>query len=210
MREAANWPSPIPRLIFISDMGDALSAGIPFAYLDQEIIRNVNSPPGRHHLWLWLTKRPSRMARFGNWLTRRGVAWPENLVAMTTVTSARTLGRVDALLEVPSRFKGLSIEPLFEPVAVPLTGIDWVIVGGGSDVLAKPFHVEWALELRERCKAAGVAFFLKQMGKNPFFRGQPLSLANRHGGDWGEWKRRWKTRQLPAGFYAASPAASSI
>jgi protein gp37 len=99
---------------------------------------------------------------------------------------------------------------LFEPVAIPLTGIDWVIVGGGSDVLAKPFHVEWALELRERCKAAGVAFFLKQMGKNPFFRGQPLSLANRHGGDWAEWKGRWKTRQLPAGFYAASPAAPSI
>jgi len=223
MREAANWPLPaadefaakpwlagLPRLIFISDMGDALSAAIPFAYLDQEIIRNVTSPPGRRHLWLWLTKRPSRMARFGAWLTRRGVAWPENLVAMTTVTSARTLARVDALLEVPSRFKGLSLEPLFEPVAVPLTGIDWVIVGGGSDVLAKPFHVEWALELRKRCKAAGVAFFLKQLGKNPFFRGQPLALANRHGGNWDEWKRQWKTRQLPAGFHAASPAASSI
>ena len=222
MREAANWPSPsadevaakpwlagLPRLIFISDMGDALSAAIPFAYLDQEIIRNATSPPGRRHLWLWLTKRPHRMARFGAWLTRRGVAWPENLVAMTTVTSARTLARVDALLRVPSRFKGLSLEPLFESVPVPLAGIDWGIVGGGSDVLAKPFHIEWALDLHERCAASGTAFFLKQLGKNPFFRGQPLALANRHGGDWSEWKPQWRTRQLPAGFSAARLAGPS-
>ena len=138
------------------------------------------------------------MAEFGAWLLTQGVAWPEHLVALTTITAQSNAGRIDQLRKVQSRWKGLSLEPLFGPVELCLDGLDWVIAGGGSDVLAKPFHVEWALKLREQCKAAGVAFFLKQLGKRPFHQGQELALVDEHGGDWNEWPGEWRVRQVLA------------
>jgi protein gp37 len=102
---------------------------------------------------------------------------------------------------VPSKFKGLSCEPVFAELNLELTGIDWVIMGGGSDVLAEPFHVEWALKLREQCRKAGAAFFLKQLGKNATFNGGPLKLAHRHGGCWDEWPdAAWRIREIPELF----------
>jgi len=109
--ETKPWLAGLPRLIFISDMGDALSGSISFDYLRQKIIENVTSSAGRRHIWLWVTKRPTRMAEFGAWLLEQGVAWPDNLVAMTTVTSQSKANRVDQLRKVPSRWKGLSVEP---------------------------------------------------------------------------------------------------
>jgi protein gp37 len=213
MAAAANWGLPTPaetedkpwlegmlRLIFISDMGDALSADVPFEFIRQEIITNVTSEKGQRHVWLWLSKRPARMAEFGGWLHGHGHAWPDNLVAMTTVTSQRYASRVDALRRVPSKLKGLSIEPLFENLNLNLEGIVWLIVGGGSDSLANVFEVEWALNLRRACEENGIAFFFKQLGRRPLFNGKPLLLADGHGGDWGEWRKAWRTRELPAAF----------
>ena len=60
-------------MIIISDMGDALSINIPFAYLIQEIIDVVDSEAGRSHIWLWLSKRPVRMVEFGQWLPTKGL-----------------------------------------------------------------------------------------------------------------------------------------
>src|SRR5688572_12278729 len=69
MAEAARWPDlagtprpgkpwlvGLPRLIFVSDMSDALSAAVPFDFLEREVVGIVTSPPGRRHQWLWLTK----------------------------------------------------------------------------------------------------------------------------------------------------------
>jgi protein gp37 len=194
------WLDGCPRLIFISDMGDALSAEISFEYLRREIIEQVTSDSGRRHIWLWLTKRPGRMAQFGEWLINQGGRWPENLMAMTTVTAQSKAYRVDQLRGVPSKLRGLSLEPLFEPVHLNLTDIDWVIVGGGSDVLAEPFEIDWALGVREQCKKAGVAFFLKQLGKRPVFQNRPLPLLDKHGGDWAEWPKEWRIRGVPTAF----------
>src|SRR5438309_9245945 len=60
MAEAAGWPDlagtrrkqkpwldGLPRLIFVSDMSDALSADVPFEFLEQEIIEVVTSTAGQ-------------------------------------------------------------------------------------------------------------------------------------------------------------------
>ena len=224
MAEAARWPSPSDaeqsakpwlsrcrRMIFVSDMGDALSRNVDLDFLKAEVIDNVVSPNGRRHFWLWLTKRPERMVQFARWLGERDVAWPANLVAMTTVTSSQTVYRVNQLRQVPAQIRGLSVEPLFGPVDLPLEGIDWIIVGGGSDVLAEPFHIEWSLSIMEQCQQAGVAFFLKQLGKNPFWGGRPVKSNHRHGGDWNEWPTELRVRQVPEVFRtAARPHCRSL
>ncbi len=42
--------------------------------------------------------------------------------------------------------------------------IHQVICGGESGHNARPMAIEWAQSLRDQCKAAGVAFFMKQLG----------------------------------------------
>jgi hypothetical protein len=42
---------------------------------------------------------------------------------------------------------------------------DWVICGSESGSNARAMHPDWAESLRDQCKAAGVAFFMKQMTK---------------------------------------------
>lgn len=37
-------------------------------------------------------------------------------------------------------------------------GLDWVIAGGESGPDARPMHPDWARELRDQCRVAGVAF----------------------------------------------------
>lgn len=41
--------------------------------------------------------------------------------------------------------------------------IDWVIVGGESGTGARPMDSAWARALRDQCRGAGVAFFMKQL-----------------------------------------------
>jgi protein gp37 len=49
-------------------------------------------------------------------------------------------------------------------------GVDWIIVGGESGRNARPMHPDWARGIRDQCQAAGVPFFMKQMGglQKPF------------------------------------------
>ena len=202
IRKSKPWLDFLPRLVFVSDMGDALSPEIDFEYLEAEVIGNVTGAAGQRHLWIWLTKHPNRMAEFGRWLGDRGQSWPDNLVALTTVTSPATVWRAEALQKVPARFKGLSVEPLWDRVELPLAGVDWCIVGGQSGDGAKLFDLDWALDLKRQCEAAGTSFFLKQLGSNPWWNGQRLHLRHGHGGDWSEWAAEFRVRRMPAGFYA--------
>ena len=45
-------------------------------------------------------------------------------------------------------------------------GIDWVIVGGESGPGARPLHPDWARNLRDQCRSAGVPFLFKQWGEH--------------------------------------------
>ena len=64
------------------------------------------------------------------------------------------------------------------------------------------FPVEWAIELRDRCREEGVAFFLKQLGRRPSRQGNEFKLRHQHGGDWSEWTRDLRVREMPEYFYS--------
>jgi hypothetical protein len=57
-----------------------------------------------------------------------------------------------------------SFEPLLGPIAVDYLG-EWAIVGGESGPKARPMHPDWARDIRDKCKAAGVEFHFKQWGE---------------------------------------------
>jgi protein gp37 len=159
---ATDWKLRLPRMIFVSDMGDALTDRKDFDFLAKEVMTAVRSENGRRHLWLWLTKRPNLMAEFSGQVG----GFPNNVCAMTTLTGPDpgSMKRLADLKKVKASIKGLSIEPLWDRIApknLDLSGIDWLIVGGesGSGNLTRPFDLAWAEELRDYCSKKKVAFF---------------------------------------------------
>ncbi len=203
-RNEKPWLDGLPRLIFVSDMGDALCASVPFDWLRTEIIDNVISPDGRRHRWLWLTKRPQRMAEFSTWLGAQGIPWPTNLWAGTSVTTAGTTRRIDELLKVGTTetVHFLSVEPQLEPLDLRpwLLRLDWVIQGGESGRQPRKFDIAWTLDMRDHCQEDGVPCFLKQLGAYTFRGEERVRLHDRHGGDWSEWPIDVpRIRQMPLG-----------
>lgn len=73
------------------------------------------------------------------------------------------LPRIDRLRQVPARVRCLALELLLEDLGpLDLDGI-WVVVGeSGPD--ARPMREEWALSVRDRHRAPGVAFLFNPWG----------------------------------------------
>jgi protein gp37 len=66
---------------------------------------------------------------------------------------------------VPAQVRFISAEPLLGPLPrLNLAGIHWLISGGESGPQCRPCDTGWVRDLRDRCGAAGVAFFHKQWG----------------------------------------------
>ncbi len=93
--------------------------------------------------------------------------------------------------------------------------ISWVICGGESGPHSRPFNLAWAESLLEQCRAAGVPFFMKQIGSQPFWpctkredgiQGTiyPPTHKDRKGGDPSEWPEDLRVREFPR---AAEPSA---
>ncbi len=199
------WLTNLRRLVFVSDMGDALSESVTFEYLEKEIVEVAGSEAGSRHYWLWLTKRAKRMAEFSDWLCQRGRRWPENLVPMASILNTGYAHMAESLLRIPAKVRGYSIEPLDAPLTLPrsLLGPNgWMILGGESGVGAKnhPFALEWARAIRDQCREAGSPFFFKQMGAFATQNGSRFVTANGHGGDWSEWPEDLRVRQFPEAF----------
>lgn len=200
-REGKPWLDGKPRHVFISDMGDALSVSVSFEFLRDEIITAVTSEKGRRHVWLWLTKRPRRMAEFSRWLAAQGIAWPANLWAGTSVTSKATIGRVAQIREVPAALRFLSLEPLLDDLGVlNLDGIGWSIAGGESGPGARPCDIAWLRSIVEQCKTARVPVFVKQAGACVVWNGgsipgQHWPAGMKHEDIGGRWRAHLRDRK---------------
>ena len=114
----------------------------------------------RWHCFQVLTKRSGRMLKISHTLN-----WTSNIWMGVTVENGRFKSRILELLDTPVSVKFLSLEPLLGPMPnIPLTGIDWVIVGGESGPGAREMKKHWVADVRDQCLAADVPFFFKQWG----------------------------------------------
>lgn len=144
-----------PRLIFVNSMSDLFHELVPWDYIDR--VFDVMEQCPRHTFQI-LTKRPERMRALA-----RPV--PANVWLGTSIENDRWVKRADYLRETPECIRFLSLEPLLGPLpSLDLTRIDWAIVGGESGAGHRPIDPQWVRDIRDRCLAAGVAFFFKQWG----------------------------------------------
>jgi protein gp37 len=112
-------------------------------------------------------------------------------VGVSAENQKRADERIPILLEIPAAVRFVSVEPMLEPIKMrhawirqpdnsidyhqrigyknpkPARGLplDWVICGGETGLGAREMKVEWARDLRDQCKSAGVPFFFKNMSK---------------------------------------------
>jgi protein gp37 len=160
-----------PRFIFVNSMSDLFHVDVPENYI-QMVFEVIARTP--RHTYQVLTKRAERLARISSRLP-----WPRNLWMGVSVESPAYSWRIDYLRRVPAAIRFVSAEPLLAPLpSLDLTGIDWVIAGGESQVGCRPADERWFRSLRDQCQSAGVKFFLKQLGGHPSKRGGEQALLD--------------------------------
>lgn len=146
-----------PRRVFVNSMSDVFHAHFSLEQI-RMVFEVMNALP--QHQFQVLTKRPERAARLAG-----EFVWTENIWMGTSIEDMRVARRADSLREIPAAVRFISAEPLLGSLAdLELDGIHWVIGGGESGAGARAVKPQWARELRDRCRAGGVAFFWKQWG----------------------------------------------
>lgn len=183
LEEPYRWKKP--RTVFVCSMSDLFHEDVPREWL-YKIFGMMGSEEVGHHTFIVLTKRAKRMEEFCNSFTRHGAPFgdlfPRVWLGVSVEDQAHADERIPHLLKVPAVVRFLSVEPLLAPVdlngllfAPPKgvepyewQGINWVIAGGESGPGARPCHLDWLRPIRDQCAGAGVPFFLKQLGSNPY------------------------------------------
>jgi len=149
---------------------------IPFDFTDR-VMAVIKACP--HHVFLVLTKRPKRMAKYFELYCSNGKSMPKNLyTGVTAENQKRADERIPILLQVPGKHF-VSLEPLLGPIDLKLhdyaqshnahsvrrSFLHSVILGGETGPKARPIHPDWVRKIRDDCVKAGVPFFFKQWGK---------------------------------------------
>jgi protein gp37 len=121
--------------------------------------------------WLLLTKRPD----FLGVLLPPHWEWPRNVWLGVSIEDHAARVRLAYLTRIPAAVRFVSAEPLLEYVDLSgyLDRVDWVIIGGESQLGARPMPLEGALRMAEDCRRAGVPVFVKQLGGHPDKRDRP-------------------------------------
>lgn len=219
--EPGKWRKP--QRCFVQSMGDLFHESLPDELIGRVWSKMLEFP---QHTFQVLTKRPGRMRELVTRLTdeaaRKGLRSADHIWLGTSVENQEQADkRVPELLKIPAKVRFLSCEPLLGPVnlrSIPLTDgglldslkgidtrnechyvsrVDGVIVGGESGPNARPMALEWAIDLREQCRLAGVPFHFKQMGARPMLGGKPYPISDAKGGVWDEFPPELQVRELP-------------
>lgn len=146
-----------PQIVFVNSMSDLFHKAVPDDFILRafDVMRRAN-----WHSYQILTKRSARLFE----LNPR-IDWTPNVWMGVSVEDADNTFRIDDLRNTDAHIKFLSLEPLLGPLPrLNLAGVDWVIVGGESGPGSRAMDQSWAVDIRDQCVNAGVAFFFKQWG----------------------------------------------
>jgi protein gp37 len=244
LNEPLTWRKPAR--VFVNSMSDLFHESLPNEAIAQVFHVMYGEASGTNdapHTYQILTKRPERMRDWFRWL--RDYDGDDAMITALSVY-LRTSGphkrvwlgvscedqkradeRIPLLLETQAAVRFISAEPLLGPIdlrpawnrGLPWLrpdGINWVIVGGESGPGARPCRVDWIESIVRQCRDAGVACFVKQLGRMPTsvswfrpdwpdhvtYRNDPvhsfiLNLADSKGGDPSDWPSKLRVREFP-------------
>lgn len=194
-REAA--AEGVRRRVFVMSLGDFFEPRPELAGVRARAWEAMAAAPDLD--FQILTKRPECIEA-GLPAGFAAAPWP-NVWLGTSVENDRWTSRLDVLRDTPAAVRFVSAEPLLGPLpSLDLTGIDWVIVGGESGSGYRPMDHAWAREIRDRCDAAGTAFFMKQSAAYRTEIGTALVEAD--GSAW-QWRQYPRTPFEPSGDFSA-------
>jgi protein gp37 len=159
LTQPLDWKKP--RMIFVNSMSDLFHKAVPKAHIARVFDTMERAD---WHIYQILTKRSSLLQKFINDRYKARLA-PPHIWFGVSIEDSRATSRIAHLQKANAAVRFLSVEPLIGPVGkLDLTGIHWVIVGGESGPHARPMQTQWAIEVRDQCLKAKVAFFFKQWG----------------------------------------------
>ena len=174
-----------PRRVFVNSMSDLFHPAVPYGYVDRVFDTMAKAD---RHVFQVLTKRPGRAVGWWEWAD--WPVWPPNVWIGTSVETQSYAPRLTVLARLPAAVRFVSAEPLLGPLDLSewLAVLSWVIVGGESGARARTMDLAWAKSLRNQATAAGVAFFLKQLGGRQSKRGGDKAVLD--GRLWREWPEK--------------------
>lgn len=206
--------------VFVNSMSDLFHERLPAEAIDRVFAVMALCPEMD---FLCLTKRADRMAEYFSAVPPTWI-W----LGVSVEDQKRADERIPHLRRTPAAVRFLSVEPMLEEIDItphifcvecaegrtdqthhrgdPCTrqGINWVICGGESGAHARPFDLAWARSLRDQCKAAGVKYFMKQLGSNPMVSTDLLvypfarqDIKDKKGGDPAEWPTDLRVQDVP-------------
>ena len=150
-----------PRRIFVNSMSDMFHKDIPSGFIGRlfDVMEAAD-----WHTYQILTKRSKQLKEYVNERYASSRV-PPHIWLGVSIEDQSVLHRLSDLRETKATVRFISAEPLLGPLGpIDLSGIHWVIVGGESGPGFRPMRPEWAHEIRDQCRTAGIPLFFKQWG----------------------------------------------
>lgn len=129
--------------------------------------------------FLFLTKR---IDRFMSCIPENWGDGYDNVVVCCTVENQKNADyKLSIFKNLPIKHRCITAQPLLEKVDMEkyLDGIELVVVGGESDINARPLDYAWVLDIREQCIRKNVSFEFRQCGTHFIKDGKRYKLQTK-------------------------------
>lgn len=114
--------------------------------------------------FLFLTKR---IDRFMKCIPSGWGSGYDNVIVCCTIENQKNADyKLSIFKDLPIKHKCITAQPLLENINIEkyLDNIELVVVGGESDINARPLDYSWVLNIREQCIRKNVNFEFRQCG----------------------------------------------
>jgi protein gp37 len=189
------WPAV---RVFVNSMSDLAHEDMPVEWFGRIWRHMVEAQRERGLVFQVLTKRPANLLKLLAAIGVRDPA-PGIWLGVSAEDARRWDERVPALCDLPTIVRWISAEPQLGLIDRDLAGIAWLVQGGESAAkrAVRPFDLAWARLMRDRCRAAETAYFLKQLGTVAIENGRAYR-HRRSGVDVAEWPVDLQIQEYPS------------